>query len=70
MSVGAFVAVATDRGDIYWLSYKSGKVLDMTRVGSSPIESLWSFANNKLIAFDKSGDLTAFYVKGYRRKAE
>ena len=70
MSVGAVVAVATDRGDIYWLSYKSGRVLDMTRVGSSPVVSLWSFANNKLIAFDESGDLTAFFVKGYRRKAE
>ena len=66
-SVGALVAVGSDRGDIYWLSYKSGKVLDMTDIGGSPIVSLVSFANGKLIAFDESGDLTALHVKGYRK---
>ena len=66
LSVGTWVAVGSDRGDIYWLSYKSGKVLDMTRVGSSPIVSLVSFANGKLIAFDKNGNLTALHARGYR----
>ncbi len=67
LSVGALVAVGSDRGDIYWLSHKSGEVLDMSDVGGSPIVSLVSFANGKLIAFDKSGDLTALHVKGYRK---
>ena len=67
MSVGALVAVGTDRGDIYWLSYKSGKVLDMSDVGGAPIVSLLALANKKLIAFDESGDLTAFYVNGFRK---
>ena len=67
LSVGALVAVGSDRGDIYWLSYKSGQVLDMTDIGSSPIVSLISFAKGELIAFDKSGDLTALHVKGYRK---
>ena len=67
LSVGALVAVGSDRGDIYWLSYKSGNVLDMTDIGSSPVVSLVSFANGKIIAFDKSGDLAALHVKGYRK---
>ena len=67
LSLGALIAVGSDRGDIYWLSRKDGEVLDMTDIGSSPIVSLMSFANRKLIAFDESGDLTALHVKGYRK---
>ncbi|MBC6413778.1 MAG: outer membrane protein assembly factor BamB [Chromatiales bacterium] len=67
ISMGTLVAVATDRGDIYWLSRKSGKLLDKSDVGGAPVVSLLSFDNRKLIAFDKSGDLTALYVKGYRK---
>ena len=70
LSLSILVAVGSNRGDIYWLSRKSGKVLDMTDVGSSPIVSLVSVENGKLIAFDESGDLTALHVKGYRSTAK
>ena len=70
ISIDPFVAVGSDRGDIYWLSRKSGKVLDISDVGSTPIVWLKSLAGRKLIVFDKDGDLTALHVRGYRGKSK
>ena len=70
LAVEPFVAVGSDRGDIYWLTSRDGKVLERRRVGGEAIAALIPSGRLKLIAFDKGGKLTALRVKGYRKKSQ
>jgi len=70
LAVEPFVAVGSDRGDIYWLSSRDGRVLERRRVGGEAIAALIPSGRLKLIAFDKGGKLTALRVKGYRKKSQ
>ena len=65
--IGPFVIVGSDHGHFYWLSKKSGKLLERTKLAAdAPAEF---FVNGKkLIAFDQGGNVSAFRVTGYRKR--
>lgn len=68
ISTGRFVAVGSDRGDIYWLSSTSGRVMERTNVGSAPIAALTHLAKNSIVSFDKAGKVSAIRVVAYRNQ--
>ena len=69
ISTGPLVAVGSDRGDIYWLSSKSGQVMERTKVGSAAIASLVHLSKNSIVSFDKGGKVSAIRVIAYRSQS-
>ena len=65
---GPFVVVADAAGYLYWLSRKSGRILQRMRIASGSLPAFRTAGRN-VIVLDKDGDLSALRVDGYRKDA-
>ena len=69
LRLGPLVVVATERGDLYWLSRKSGALLDFTDVASAPLAPPQAAGARAVAVLDRDGDLTLVTVAGLRARA-
>ena len=61
-----FVLVDDDQGNIYWLSKKTGNILEHSDFYSSSISNMKAVGNNLFIWY-REGRLTSVKVNGYRK---
>ena len=68
LRIGPLVVVGTERGDLYWLSRKSGALLEFTDVASSPLAPPRAAGARAVAVLDRDGDLTVVTVAGLRAR--
>jgi len=67
LRIGSLVVVGSERGDLYWLSRKSGALLDRTEVASSALAAPLAAGRRKVAVLDRDGDLSVVAVTGVRK---
>ena len=68
LRLGPLVVVGTERGDLYWLSRKSGALLEFTDVASSSLAPPHAAGPRAVAVLDRDGDLTVIAVAGLRAR--
>lgn len=67
LRIGSLVVVGSERGDLYWLSRKSGALLERTEVASSALAAPLAAGRRKVAVLDRGGDLSVVAVAGVRK---
>ena len=67
LRIGGLVVVGSERGDLYWLSRKSGKLLERTDIASSSLVAPRAAGRRNVAVLDRGGDLSVVTVAGVRK---